>query len=71
MPEYRVSVEKTSRQTGVITIEAASSFAAKEKVKEMMEDTKNPLQTIDDRIEWDDPEYIDFSFQTTGDVEEY
>jgi hypothetical protein len=33
-----------------------------------MSDTKNPMQTTEP--DWDDPEYIDFSFETTGDVSE-
>ena len=36
----------------------------------MMNDRKNPLQTLDKRIEWDYPATLDNTFSTTGDVDE-
>jgi hypothetical protein len=57
MPEFEVSVEKTYTQTGKIKITADTVEKAVYAVKAMMYDKDKPLQTNDDRIEWDEPEH--------------
>lgn len=65
MPMYTVSVEKKLYSTGSVVIEADSADEAIEKVDEQIK--KGTLQMSN--IEWDDPEYEDCSFGTTGDVD--
>jgi hypothetical protein len=67
---FKVSVEKQHTTTGVIEVEAADADAAIPKVEEMMVNQQNPLQTTSGEILWDEPEYDDGSFTTTGDVDE-
>ena len=64
---YAVTLEKTFYQSGVIEIFAESADEAQEKADQLI---REGLQTRDERIHWDDPVYIDFSFSTTGDIEE-
>ncbi len=68
MPSFEVTVEKQQTVSGLITVEAKDADAALAAVNRMMNDQKNPLQTSDSRIEWDEPDYVEGSFQTTGDV---
>jgi hypothetical protein len=68
MKNYAVKVVKLLRVEGTVEIKAESEEAALKTVQERMSDTKNPMQTTEP--DWDDPEYIDFSFETTGDVSE-
>jgi len=63
--KYRVSIEKTCRFTGSIEVEAADAAQAIGAVQLMI--SKGKLQTTE--IEWDDGEYVDESFTTTGDVD--
>ena len=66
--KFRVTVEKMLLQSGVIEVSAEDAPAA---LKKVFQDVyTGRMQTTDKRITWDDPEYIDNSFQTTGDVEE-
>jgi len=65
---FSVSVEKQLLVTGKINIEAANAEDAEAQVRKMME--KRELQTADPRIVWDEPEYVDWTFQATGDVDD-
>jgi hypothetical protein len=65
MAKFKVSVEKVCRQTGAIEVDAADAAQAIGAVQIMI--SKGKLQTTE--IEWDDPEYVDDSFTTTGDVD--
>lgn len=65
MAKFGVSVEKTLYCTGVIEVEAENATEAEEKVNSGIIDGTY----TSDKIDWDDPEYDDFSFKTTGDVE--
>ena len=65
---FSVSVEKQLLVTGKINIEAANAEDAEAQVRKMME--KRVLQTLDPRIVWDEPEYVDWTFQATGDVDD-
>jgi len=69
MPRYRVSISREMYQTGYIEVNTESPDDAQKEVDALMSG-KNPLQTNDPRIEWGEPQYEDFSMQTTGDVEE-
>jgi hypothetical protein len=51
--------------TGTVTVTAETPEEAQAKVDEMI--NKGALQTS--QVEWDDPEYEDSSFATTGDVD--
>jgi hypothetical protein len=64
MPEFYVEVVKKQTVSGKIRVEAEDSYAAVKKVRAMMNDKENTLQTTDDRISWEDPEYDDDSFTT-------
>jgi hypothetical protein len=67
--KFKVSVEKNYYVTGAITVEAEDSDAALKQVSDRI--NEGNLQTSDSDIEWnDDLDYIDGSFQTTGDIEE-
>jgi len=70
MAQFLVSVEKQQILTGKITVEAKNADEALKSVKKLMSDIEDPLQTADDRIEWDEPTYVDDSFTTTEDVDE-
>lgn len=63
--KYKVTVEKTQTLSGIVEVEAADATAAQEAVDRDIQSGK--LQTT--AVSWDDPEYDDCSFQTTGDVE--
>jgi len=65
---FSVSVKKQLLVTGKINIEANSAEDAEAQVRKMM--SKRELQTADSRIVWDEPEYVDFTFQATGDVKD-
>ena len=62
---YEVSVEKRMYCTGIYRIEANSPEEAQEEVDKMIE--KGYLQTT--AIDWDNPQYEDMSFCTTGDID--
>lgn len=62
--KFRVSVQKKYVVSGTIEVDAADAYAARMKVEAIR------LQSNDRRISWDDPEYVDFSFNTTGEVDE-
>ncbi len=66
MPKFKVSVEKQMYATGVVDIEAETPDAAWKLVEYRI--AAGEIQTT--AVEWDDPEYIDFSFGTTRDVDE-
>jgi hypothetical protein len=67
LKEFEVSVEKQQYCTGVIKVKAANAEAAQTIIQTQIDLGK--LQTTS--VEWfDDPEYIDGSFKTTGDIEE-
>ena len=63
--KYSVSVEKRMYVTGTVKIEHGSEQEAVELVQSQID--KGTLQTTD--VEWDEPQYEDFSFFTTGDVD--
>jgi hypothetical protein len=65
MPKFRVSVEKCLFTTGSYEIEAEDADEAQEEVQRRI--NTGELQTT--AIEWNDPEYEDGSFATTGDVD--
>jgi hypothetical protein len=65
--EFTVTVEKKQVVSGTITVKAKDGTEALEKIREKIE--SGELQTLDPKISWDDPEYIDFSFNATGDVD--
>lgn len=64
MPKFEVTVEKTMTCSGIIEVEAVDADAALKQISDRINSGK--LQTT--AINWDDPEYDDNSFQTTGDV---
>lgn len=64
MPKFEVTVEKTMTCSGIIEVEAVDSDAALKQISDRINSGK--LQTTE--VNWDDPEYNDGSFQTTGDV---
>jgi hypothetical protein len=70
MAKFKVTVEKMLRQSGVIEVSAKDAASAVEKVDKRLNDFENPLQTNSPDIMWDDPEYEDFTFKTTGDVDD-
>jgi hypothetical protein len=67
MPQFKVEVSKDYHQMGSIVVGAKTESAAIAKVDKMMANL--PLQTDDPSIQWDDMEYVDFSFNTTGEAE--
>ena len=68
-PNFNVTVEKNYYVSGTVGVEANSVEEAVANVKAEIE--SGTLQTNSDRITWnDDMDYIDGSFNTTGDVEE-
>jgi hypothetical protein len=68
MKKFEVAVEKMQNVRGWVEVEAANENEALAKVEARMNDKHNPLLTTE--ATWDDPEYIDWSFKLTGDVEE-
>jgi len=66
--KYKVSVEKMTRHTGFVLVDSKTADEATELVNMVNKRIANgDLQTS--AVEWDDPEYEDGSFCTTGDVE--
>ena len=67
MQTYDVIVEKQYNVSGLIKVQAVSAEEAVASVKARIDSYE--LNTSDPAIEWnDDQDYIDNSFQTTGDV---
>jgi uncharacterized protein involved in type VI secretion and phage assembly len=64
--KYKVTVEKTQTCSGIVEVEAGGPVAAQEAVDRDIE--SGTLQTT--AVNWDDPDYNDGSFKTTGDIEE-
>ena len=62
---YFVAVKKAMYCLGKVKVKANSPDEAVESIEN--EITKGSLQTTE--VEWDDPQYEDCSFETTGDVE--
>jgi len=60
---FSVSVEKRLYTTGTVEVKAANALAAVNKVENRIISGK--LQTT--AVKWDEPEYEDCSFSTTGD----
>ncbi len=66
--KYKVSVEKMTRHTGFVLVDSKNVKTADEATELVNKRIANgDLQTS--AVEWDDPEYEDGSFCTTGDVE--
>lgn len=63
--KYAVSVERRLYITGKVVVESENALLALEKVKSMID--SGELQTT--AVEWDEPQYEDHSFETTGDVD--
>ena len=68
--KFRVTVERQMIVSGYIEVLADGPEQAEKQVIKMMDDREKPLQTLDERIEWDTPTTMDNTFATTGDVEE-
>lgn len=66
MSNYLVSVEKRLYCTGHIKVDAENPDQAISAVRAMID--KGLLQTTE--IKWNEPEYEDSSFDTTGDIDE-
>lgn len=64
--KFNVSVEKQLLVTGIVVVEADSADEAIAITDERI--VCGELETT--HPQWDDPEYEDFTFVTTGDVEE-
>ena len=65
MPKFNVSVEKRMYATGSVSVTAKDADSAIRKVRTLIDQGK--LQTTS--VEWNEPEYEDSSFDTTGDVD--
>jgi uncharacterized protein YcfL len=61
--KFKVQVERTLLAKGVIEVEASDAASAVARVKRMI---REGLQTADKRVYWYDADYVDFSFQATG-----
>ena len=69
MPKFQVTVEKNYYVSGTIQVEADNADAATIKIQADIE--SGNLKTNSQAITWnDDLDYIDGSFDITGDVEE-
>ena len=66
MKRFRVAVEKKMYATGFVEVEANNECDAIDDVRDRI--TSGETQTTD--VEWDDPQYEDDSFDTTGDADE-
>ena len=64
--KFRVSVEKRMYCTGTVTVDCASDHDAIDLVQSQID--SGVLQTT--MVDWDEPQYEDCSFVTTGDVDE-
>jgi hypothetical protein len=62
--KYPVSVEKRMYATGTVMVDCDNADQAVELVQNQIDN--GVLQTT--AIEWDEPQYEDYSFATTGDV---
>jgi hypothetical protein len=67
MTTFRVFVEKEYVVRGYIELEASGREGPLRTIEEQMRERR--LQSCDPRIQWEEPEYVDFSFQATGEVE--
>jgi len=65
MKTFSVCVEKTMYCTGAIKVKAKNSDEAINWIQEVID--KGLLQSA--TVKWNDPQYEDCSFKTTGDVE--
>ena len=66
--KFKVSVEKMIRHTGLVLVDSKDAKTDDEATELVNKRIANgDLQTS--AVEWDDPEYEDGSFCTTGDVE--
>lgn len=63
--KYSVSVEKTTRSTGSVTVDCDTAEQALELVQRQI----GSGELKPHNVEWDEPEFEDFSFNTTGDVD--
>ena len=72
MPKFAVPLQKQLVVYGTITVEAENAEAAERQVESMLDHPTDCLQTRDDRIDWQDPGYIDGTFEITEnrDIEE-
>jgi hypothetical protein len=66
MPNFKVSVEKRLYCTGTVEVTADNAEEAVKKVDDQINSGDLQTSSVDT---WDDPEYEDCSFQTTGDVD--
>lgn len=74
MPKFIVELKKNYRKEGRIVVNIdnpdANENDALDLVQDMIDNIKEPLETEDPRIQWDDDlDYEDFSFDTTGIVD--
>jgi len=65
MPKFKVGVEKRMYATGTVTVDCDDADQAAEMVQRQI--NSGALQTT--AVEWSEPKYEDFTFETTGDVE--
>lgn len=66
--EYQVQLEKMQVVYGTVAVNAKSKDDAVNKVQGMVKD--RALHATHEDISWGEPQYVDFSFQTTGEAEE-
>jgi hypothetical protein len=66
MKKFKVSVERKLYVTGFVEVEATDEQAAYRDVANRIDNGK--IQTTS--VDWSEPEYEDYSFEATGDVEE-
>ena len=64
MPKFSVTVEKKLYCSGTVEVTAKNATAAQDKIDTRIRTGK--LQTTS--IDWNEPEYEDGSFRTTGDI---
>lgn len=64
---FELPMVKHYRCKGTIEIEAENLEEAVDKLEKMMYDRQNPLQTVDPRISWEEPEYLDDTFDINWD----
>ena len=61
--EFEVTVEKMQYRLGVIKVSAQNPKAAIKKIQDKIDSGKLQTTAV---TWWDDPEYVDNSFKTTG-----
>ena len=66
MGTYEVTVQKEMIARGTVTVQADSPDKAKDIVNRKIGNAA--IRTVD--VEWNDPEYVDYSFQVTDDEAE-